>query len=110
LEYTAYFLDLGFSLEDVVRMTTITPARALGIEDRAGSLAVGHEADISVLDFLDGQWQLTDAAGVSRTGSKALAPVVTIKGGLVVEPGEGPHPWGWAPPTAVDAGVQAGGR
>jgi dihydroorotase len=110
LEYTAYFLDLGFSLEDVIRMTTITPARALGIEDRAGSLAVGHEADVSVLDLLEGQWQLTDAAGVSRTGSKALAPVVTIKGGLVVEPGEGPHPWGWAPPTAVDAGVQAGGR
>ena len=121
LEYAAYFMHLGFSLEDVVRMSTINPARVLGIEDQAGSLAVGREADVSVLDLLEGRWELTDALRVSRTGaeegrwkidgstgdsrigSKALVPVVTIKSGSIIEPGEGLHPWGWAPPTAVEA-------
>ena len=105
LEYSAFFLALGFSLEEVVRMTTINPARALGIEDEAGSLAVGREADISVLDLMEGRWELTDATGVSRTGSRALVPVVTIKGGRVIEPGEPPHPWGWTPPSAVQMGA-----
>ena len=106
LEYAAYFLHLGFPMEDVIRMTTINPARALGIEDRAGSLAVGRKADISVLEPLEGDWELTDATGQSRTGSKALIPMVTIKSGQMIEPGEAPHPWGWAPPTAAEAGAQ----
>ena len=101
LEYMAFFLALGFTLEEVVRMTTINPARALGIEDRAGSLAVGREADISVMELLEGRWELTDAMGKSRVGSTALVPAVTIRGGRTVEPGAGPHPWGWAPPAAL---------
>ena len=101
LEYMAFFLALGFTLEEVVRMTTLNPARALGIEDSAGSLAVGREADISVIELLEGEWELTDATGASRLGSTALVPAVTIKGGRIVEPGKGPHPWGWAPPTPV---------
>ena len=109
LEYMAFFLNLGFSLEDVIRMTTINPARGLGIEHRSGSLEVGQEADVSVLEVLEGRWQLTDAIGVSRVGSKALVPVVTIKSGQVIEPGEGLHPWGWAPPTAIEAGAQVSG-
>ena len=108
LEYAAFFTELGFSLEDVVRMMTVNPALALGIEDRAGSLAVGREADISVLESLEGRWQLTDAMGVSRIGSKALVPAVTVKGGKIVEKGEAPHPWGWAPPAEAAAKVARG--
>ena len=107
LEYTAFYLELGFSLDDVVRMTTITPARFLRIEDRAGSLALGRDADVSVVEVVEGRWELTDATGVSRIGSKALVPVVTVKGGRVFEPGEGIHSWGWGPPTAVEAGAIA---
>ena len=107
LEYSAFFLELGFSLDEVVRMTTINPARALGIEEQAGSLNAGREADISVLEQLDGRWELTDADGISRTGSSALVPVVTIKSGRVINPGEPPHPWGWTPPPAVQTEVAA---
>ena len=98
LEYASFFLNLGFSLEEVVRMMTINPARALGIENHAGSLRAGREADVSVLELLEGNWQLIDATGESRTGTKALVPVLTVKGGAVIEPGEAPHPWGWTPP------------
>ena len=108
LEYASYFLSMGFSVEDVVRMTTATPAAYLGIQDEAGSLQEGRPADISVLDVIEGRWMLADATGQSRVGTEALAPVVTIKAGKVVEPGEPPHAWGWTPPVAVEAVAAVG--
>ena len=102
LEYASYFLAMGFSVEDVVRMTTSTPAAYLGIQDRAGSLQEGRTADISVLDVVKGRWLLADATGKSRVGTEALVPVVTIKGGRAIHPGEPPHSWGWTPPVAVE--------
>jgi dihydroorotase len=102
LEYASYFLAMGFSVEDVVRMTTATPAAYLGIQDKAGSLQEGRTADISVLDVVEGRWLLADATGKSRVGTEALVPVVTIKGGQAIHPGEPPHSWGWTPPAAVE--------
>ena len=102
LEYASYFLAMGFSVEDVVRMTTSTPAAYLGIQDRAGSLQEGRTADISVLDVVKGRWLLTDAMGKSRVGTEALVPVVTVKGGQAIYPSEPPHSWGWTPPVAVE--------
>jgi dihydroorotase len=102
LEYASYFLAMGFSVEDVVRMTTATPAAYLGVEDKAGSLQEGRIADISVLDVIEGRWLLADATGKSRVGTEALVPVVTVKAGKVVDPGEPPHSWGWTPPAAVE--------
>ncbi len=108
LEYCAFFLELGFSVEDVVRMTTVNAARALGIEERTGSLAQGREADVSVIEVVEGRWELKDADGERRTGTRALAPFLTIKGGRIVEGAEAPHPWGWGPPAAVDAEAAVG--
>ncbi len=102
LEYASYFLALGFSLEEVVRMTTTAPAAFLGVQDSAGSLAVGREADVSVLELREGRWLLADAKGVSRVGTQALVPALTIKSGRVIHPGEPLHPWGWTPPAASE--------
>ena len=102
LEYSAFFLELGFSLEDVVRMCTVSPARALGIEGEAGSLAEGREADICVIEVSEGDWWLQDADGLGRTGSRALLPFLTIKSGKIAEQGEQPHPWGWGPPRTSE--------
>jgi N-acetylglucosamine-6-phosphate deacetylase len=40
----------GASLEEAVRMATLNPARALGLDERKGVLAVGADADLVVLD------------------------------------------------------------
>ena len=64
-------------------MMTITPARFSHMEARAGSVALGRDADIAVLELLDGQWQLEDSTGTCQVGSQSLVPVFTIKGGLV---------------------------
>ena len=65
----------------------------------SSSTVSGQDADISVLELVEGRWALADVEGQSRTGAQALIPVVTIKGGEVVEPGEPPHAWGWTPPS-----------
>ncbi len=99
-EMLSRFMALGFTLEDVVRMVTANPARALAMEDMLGSLVVGRQADISVLKEETGDWLFHDTEGDTMRGDKALVPVVTIKGGEAFSPDWGPRPWGWLPDTA----------
>ena len=40
----------GISEEKAINAATINPARLLGVDDRKGSLTVGHDGDIAVLD------------------------------------------------------------
>jgi dihydroorotase len=99
VEMMARFLALGFDLDDVIRMTTINPAKALHMEDVLGSLAVGRRADITVLREVSGNWVFRDSVGGTLTGTKALVPTVTVKSGEIFSPDWGPHPWGWLPET-----------
>ena len=99
-EMLARFMALGFSLEDVIRMTTANPAQALGMEDTLGSLAVGRPADISVLKEETGDWLFHDTEGNTLRGDKALVPAVTVKDGEPYSPDWGPRPWGWLPDSA----------
>ena len=43
-------IDIGIPMEQAVAAATLTPAKALGAEDRIGRIAVGHKADILVVD------------------------------------------------------------
>lgn len=96
-EMMTRFLAMEFTLEQVVEMSTLNPAKALGQEDRIGSLSVGHQADISVLDMVEGDWVVYDVVGGNRRTDKAVVPVLTVKRGEVYEAGWGPRPWGWEP-------------
>ena len=96
----AKFMSLGYSLADVVRMTTTTAARGLGLADQLGAIDVGREADISIFDVVEGKWRFTDTVQHVFTGTKALVPVQTIRGGEFFPPDWGPYPWGWLPEEA----------
>ena len=96
-EMMTRFLGLGFSLEQVVEMSTSNPANAIGEGDRLGSLAVDRQADISVLKINDGDWEVFDILGEGLRVHKAFVPVVTVKRGEVYAPDWGPRPWGWEP-------------
>ena len=99
-EMLSRFLALGFTLGDVIRMTTMNPASALDLESALGSLAVGREADISVLEEHTGRWLFHDTEGGTLNGDKALTPVLTVKSGEVFTAEWGPRPWGWLPDSA----------
>jgi dihydroorotase len=99
-EMMTRFLALGFTIEQVVTMSTINPARAVGVDDRLGTLEVGRQADISVLDVKSGDWVVYDVLSSPMTVNRAVTPVLTVKRGKVFEAGWGPRPWGWDPDPA----------
>ena len=99
-EMMTRFLGMGFTLEQVVTMCTTNPAKAIGHEHRLGSLEVGRQADISVLQVNEGDWKVYDALGSSLRVDRAVVPALTVKRGLLFEPDWGPRPWGWEPDPA----------
>jgi len=103
-EMMTRFLGLGFTLPQVVTMSTANPAKAIGAEARLGRLAVGRQADVSVLDLKDGAWVVYDILGSSLRVDRAFAPRLTVKKGRVFTPDFGPRPWGWWPDRAVTGG------
>jgi dihydroorotase len=102
-EMMTRFLGLGFTLPQVVTMCTANPARAIGAADRLGSLAVGRQADISVLELREGSWVVYDVLGAGLRVTKAVVPFVTVKRGRVFTPDWGPRPWGWEPDRVLPA-------
>jgi len=84
------FLALGLSLEQVIAMTTINPARALGEETRRGTLSVGTPADISILKLVPGNYTFRDGLiGNQATGETLILPELTLKNGVQVSPRPG---------------------
>lgn len=108
-EMMTRFLGLGFRLDQVVTMSTANPARAIGAADRLGSLAVGRQADVSVLAVEDGDWVVHDILGSPLRVGRAFAPHLTVKRGRLFTPDFGPRPWGWWPDRAGPGGPIAGG-
>jgi dihydroorotase len=96
----AKFMSLGYSLPDVVRMTTVNAAKGIGMADSVGAIKVGREADVSIFDVVNGKWKFTDTLNQPFTGDKALVPVQTIRAGALYSPDWGPYPWGWLPEEA----------
>lgn len=41
---------LGLSIEDAVNLASINPARALKVDDKKGSIAIGKDADFAIID------------------------------------------------------------
>jgi dihydroorotase len=108
-EMMTRFLGLGFTLEQVVTMCTANPARAIGAAHRLGSLTVGRQADISVLELREGDWVVYDVLGASLRVTRAVLPFLTVKRGQVFTPDWGPRPWGWEPDPAPPARMSVRG-
>jgi dihydroorotase len=75
------FLNMGFSLEQVVTMATSAPAKVIGRLDKLGTLAIGAPADVSILELVEGPVDFVDTRKNSRKGSRHLKPVATVRAG-----------------------------
>jgi dihydroorotase len=80
------FLELGLPIEEMIAMTTVNPAKAIGIDDRAGSLKPGRDADISILEIQSGRWALPDSPGEILNVTRLIRPFTTIKAGVPIAP------------------------
>lgn len=78
-------LALGMDLPEVIATATTNAADMLGMSEEIGALAVGREADISVIDPLAGDFVLTDNAGGELQTDLLLNPDFCVRGGEIVE-------------------------
>jgi len=78
------FLMLGFSLDEVVRLSTIAPAKALGLDDRIGSLKPGYYADVTILGWKEQCIDLFDGCKKHRRSKGFLYCAGVIKAGVVI--------------------------
>lgn len=74
-------LNIGMPLVDVIRAVTITPASAIGWQDKIGSLSPGLVADVTVLKVEDIDTVIEDSQGQVRPAKKLLNPVAVWRGG-----------------------------
>jgi dihydroorotase len=74
-------LTLGVTLPEIVAMVTNHPAKMLKLEDSLGSLQVGREADISVLEMRCGRFELRDNSGETEIASELIAPAFALRAG-----------------------------
>lgn len=74
----------GMKELDILKAVTYTPAKALGILDRAGTLEVGKPADICLMDVQKTNEVYYDWWGGSCQGNKVFVPLMTLKDGNIV--------------------------
>jgi dihydroorotase len=77
------FLALGLNLEQIIAACTLHPAQAIGWQDRLGSLEIGREADIAVLQVVAEPVNLKDSVSGEIIAEQRIAPRWTIRGGEV---------------------------
>ncbi len=80
------FLVMGMPLGEVIRASTLNPAREIG-HPELGHLSVGAVADVAVLKLMEGDFGYADSFGGRLDGHKRLFCELTVKDGEVV--------WDW---------------
>ncbi len=77
------FLNLGMPLEEVIRRTTIEPARVIGKESELGHLGVGAIGDVAILAHETGAFTFVDAAGQTLDGDQRLTCKASLRQGRI---------------------------
>jgi dihydroorotase len=75
------FWNMGFTLEQVVELATVNPAKIIGKINKLGTLQVGAPADVAIFEILEGPIKFVDTRNNFRTGQRYLKPVQTIRAG-----------------------------
>jgi dihydroorotase len=76
------FLGLGFTLEQVVAMATINPAKIINRAPKLGTLQVGAPGDVAIMELVEGPVSFVDTRTNKRDGRAFLKPVQTVTGGV----------------------------
>jgi len=75
------FLMLGVPLNQVVAMVTSNAAKVFPAFRDRGTLAVGANADVAVLELREGTFEFLDNYGGKRSGNQRLFPIATVMAG-----------------------------
>jgi dihydroorotase len=83
LSVMAKFLQMGMTLNEVIKASTWSAAKAIRREE-LGHLSVGAEADITVLNIRKGNFGFYDKTGYRVTGDRKFECELTVRAGKVV--------------------------
>lgn len=98
LDTMSKFLAIGMPLHEVIYRSTVTPARAIH-RPELGTLTVGAEADVALLELRRGQFSLKDCGHTRIDTDRKLECALTLRAGKIVYERDGtalPH-WRDAP-------------
>jgi dihydroorotase len=76
------FLGLGFTLDEVVAMATVNPAKVINRMPKLGTLQVGAPGDVAIMELVEGPVSFVDTRNNRREGHAHLRPVKTVIGGV----------------------------
>jgi len=76
------FLNMGLSLEQVVAMATINPAKVINRAPKLGTLQVGAPADVSLLEVVEGPVEFVDTRNNKRQGKVQIKPAGVVMAGV----------------------------
>jgi dihydroorotase len=77
------FLSMGVPLADIIRRSTVNPAQEIH-RPELGTLTVGKEADIAVLEQLNGNFSYIDCGLARMDGKVKLVARMTVRAGRIV--------------------------
>ncbi|HEY6257541.1 MAG TPA: amidohydrolase/deacetylase family metallohydrolase [Xanthobacteraceae bacterium] len=76
------FMGLGFTLDQVVAMATVNPAKVIGRVPKLGTLQVGAPGDVAIMELIEGPVSFVDTRNNTRNGRLYLKPVQTVTAGV----------------------------
>ncbi|MGA2745066.1 MAG: amidohydrolase/deacetylase family metallohydrolase [Candidatus Sulfotelmatobacter sp.] len=77
------FLAMGVPLDDIIRRSTVNPAAEIH-RPELGTLAVGKDADIAVLELSKGHFSYIDCGVARFDGNAQLTARMTVRAGRIV--------------------------
>ncbi len=76
-------MAMGMTLEDVIYRSTVTPAKAIH-RPELGTLSIGAEADVAVLDLEKGVFPLQDCGYTRIDAKERLVCRLTLRAGKII--------------------------
>ena len=77
------FLAMGAPLDDIIKRATVNPAAEIH-HPELGTLTVGRDADIAVLEFEKGHFSYIDCGVARMNGTARLTARMTIRAGRIL--------------------------
>lgn len=77
------WMNLGLSLEEVIKCCTYNPAKIHHLMNGLGTLDIGADANITIFKVIDHKFHLTNKLGEHFDGTKLIVPLVTVVNGVV---------------------------
>src|ERR1700686_1293400 len=76
------FMAIGYTLEQVVTMTTTAPAKIINRAPKIGTLQIGAPGDVAIMELVEGPVSFVDTRNNKRDGKAYLKPVQTVINGV----------------------------